>query len=241
MISSIKFKDDYVCFFKGQNFQFKPITLLVGDQGCGKSTLLSLLSSLVTGKSTICDVRRSGKEQTKIMFLDLEHDNPRTGSGGNPYDSKSMLYNMSVKYQSHGEVLVPILEVIDGQSDSLILLDEPETSLSLRSQFKMVDIFERALQKNNQLFLATHNSLFMQSFDKNILSLEHNKYVSYEEFVELEKTSNNFKEEREDKIIKKTKCKMGINCKCANETNWYNNTCENYINTRGSGRRSYSK
>ena len=48
MIKSLKFKDDYICFFKNQSFEFKGVTLLVGDQGCGKSTMLSLLFNLIS-------------------------------------------------------------------------------------------------------------------------------------------------------------------------------------------------
>lgn len=231
MIASVKFKDDYACFAKGHKFEIKPITLLVGDQGCGKSTMLDILKSIARGSKQFT-VKHAGKKQTKVMGLDLEKDNPRTSSA-DPNNSKSMLYGMSVRYQSHGEVLLPILKLIESQSDALILLDEPETSLSLRSQYMMIEVFRKAMERNNQLVLATHNTVFMQAFDGNLLSLEHGRYVTLGEFAVLESEPSDFKYKRDDAIIKKTKCRMGHECKCAGETGWYNNRCEHYVNTRG--------
>lgn len=211
------------------------MTLLVGDQGCGKSTMLKIISGIAKNEQSIekdFDVIYDDIIQSNIMKLDLEYNNPRTGKGANPNDSASLLYGMSVKFQSHGEVLVPILDLIKDVKDAIILLDEPETSLSLRSQYNMITIFKEALKRNNQIILATHNIVFMEAFEDCILSLEHKKYVNVEKFIKLQKEPSNFKEQREDKIIKKTHCKQGIGCKCANETGWYNNKCGFYIKSR---------
>jgi predicted ATPase len=59
-----------------------------------------------------------------------------------------------------------------------ILLDEPETSLSLRSQYLVIDLFKDTLMRNNQIIVATHNLIFMEAFPDSILSLEHGRYVT---------------------------------------------------------------
>jgi len=229
MIKSIKLKEDYVCFFKKQKFEFKNVTLLVGDQGCGKSTVLSLIFSLVKeneNKETaefVLDNNHKG-----IIWVDTERDNPNT-SQANPKSSSHMLYTINSKFQSHGENMLPILAHLRKYENHIVLVDEPETALSLRSQFFFVDLVKELISKGNQVIISTHSLTFMEAFKDGLLSLEHNKYMSLENFVKSQKKPSDFKDKRNDKIIKKTKCKMGINCKCANETGWYNRNCEHYV------------
>lgn len=233
MLKSLKFKDDYdYCFVKGNKYNFKPITLLVGDQGCGKSTLLKIIKNWCDNPAEYIEMKFEEPKQTNVILFDLEKDNPRLENGNPDKNDGNMLYHMSVRFQSHGEVVLPLLKEVTSKSNCLILLDEPETSLSLRSQFMLIDVFKEAIKRNNQIIVSTHNSLFMEAFNTSILSLEHNKYVSYTEFKELEKQPNDFKLIREDKHIKKTKCKLGINCTCAAKTHFYNRKCENYIKFR---------
>lgn len=109
MITKLKFVDDHLCFTKGQEFEFKPITLLVGDQGCGKSTMLGIIKN---GNAPV-SVARTGPSQDKVLALDMEKDNPRTS----PADvNNAASYKMSLvsHFQSHGEVLLPIIKFIDG-------------------------------------------------------------------------------------------------------------------------------
>lgn len=232
MITQLKFKEDYFCFFKNQKFILKPITLLTGDQGCGKSTLLTAISQAVKKEETNCiEIVTEEPLQENILKLDLEVDNPRIGYA-NPNDSQGMFYALTSKFRSHGEVLLPILKHIQNVSNSIILIDEPETSLSLRSQFEMIEILKTVQTRENQIIIATHNFIFMEAFPDSILSLEQNKYVKPKKFKKLQMLPSDFKEKRDDKIIKKTKCKKGNNCTCANETGWYNNKCESYIKRR---------
>lgn len=231
MIISIKFKEDYVCFFKGNKFKLKPITLLVGDQGCGKSTMLHAIKDRIQrNEKGVFECEFDDTVQNKIMHLDLEKDNPRTDkSRFNPNNSDDMFYSLSVGMGSHGEALLPILKLIEDTSDSLIMLDEPETSLSLRSQYKLIEMFKDALTRNNQIILATHNIVFMEAFPDCVLSLEHKKYMSPRMFTKAQKQESTFKRDRQDKMIKKTKCRLGVDCKCAEEKGFYNYKCEHYV------------
>lgn len=230
MIKSIKFKEDYICFFKKQSFEFKDITLLVGDQGCGKSTMLSLIHS-ICGKNEETETVDFilDKSHEAIYLLNMEKDNPAT-SQGNPYGpSREFLSSLMSRFKSHGENLVPMLNSLEELKKSIILIDEPETALSLRSQYNFIETMKKLAKQGNQIIIATHCLTFMEAFSDNILSLEHLKYVKLKSFIKSQKNASDFKDKREDKIIKKTKCKMGINCKCANETGWYNNQCEHYV------------
>ena len=235
MLTSIKFKDDWEqAFLKNQKFLFKPITLLVGDQGAGKSTMLSVIKHILKNPDTkYLEFATDDTKQNGLFSMDMEKDNPRTG----PLDADSPLaYKQSLfsHMGSHGEALIPVLKSIDKISDSFILLDEPETALSLRTQFLMIECFKNALKRNNQIIIATHNYVFMEAFPDNILSLENGKYMKPKAFLESQKSPSDFKDKRDDKIIKKLNCEKGISCTCIAETGgWFKNTCDSYIGRDG--------
>lgn len=236
MLKKIKVKEDYICFFKGEKFQLKPITLLVGDQGCGKSTLLRIIKNCAekTGDYSNFEIEKQEDSAIeKVMYLDLETGNPAIQQP-NPNDAQDMLYKLTSRFNSHGETLFPILKHLNTVSNALILLDEPETALSLRSQFKMIEIFKACLERGCQVVLATHNLVFMEAFPDSVLSLEHMKYLTPKKFVKLEKEPNTIKETREDKRIKKVNCRMGISCTCTKETGgWYDRNCIHYVDRSG--------
>jgi len=234
MIKKITCLNDYICFFEKESFDLKPITLLVGDQGCGKSTLLRIARYCITqeGDSNLFENKFDNTIQKGFLMLDLEKDNPAIQQG-DPNDSEDMLYKMTSRFNSHGETLLPILEHLDTVEDTVILLDEPETALSLRSQYKMIEIFKGCLKRNCQIIIATHNLIFMEAFPDNVLSLEHMKYVSPEEFIKLEKEPNTIKEERKNKRIKKENCRMGLECECTKERLFYDNKCFHYVDREG--------
>jgi len=229
MISKLTCIEDYICFFKGEYFDLKPITLLVGDQGCGKSTLLSALHGLAQNKNENCfKLEKSGKIKD-CVYLDLESGNPAIQQG-NPNDSNDMISKMLSRLESHGETLLPILQYLENFSDKIILIDEPETALSLRSQYKMIEIFKECLERNCQVIIATHNLEFIKEFPDNILSLEHMRYVTPDEFIKLEKEPNDFKKIRKDKWIKKYNCRKGLDCECERV---YDNKCIHYVDREG--------
>lgn len=234
MIKSIKLKEDYVCFFKNESFDFKPITLLVGDQGCGKSTMLGLIKEVIQSEECPSYAERETEDVgiEDFMMFDFEKNNPRVNPS-NPNSSEDMLYGMGVRFSSHGEALLPIAKEIENFENTLILLDEPESSLSLRSQYTMIEIFKKCVERNNQLIIATHNLEFIKAFPDSILNLEKKKYVTPDQFVKSQKESSNFKTNREDKIIKKNNCRMGVDCECTKDSPWYDKTCVHYVDRMG--------
>lgn len=91
--------------------------------------------------------------------------------------------------QSHGQSIFPLIQKsTEGVTGGVIMLDEPETAMSLRSQYKLADIILN-LSKNNQIIVATHSPIIMRIADT-VLSLEHRKWMNTEEFINLHMNPN---------------------------------------------------
>lgn len=179
---------------KGFEIECTDINLLVGNQGCGKSTLLELI------QKNHSDIKLKLSEYTikhgvSTFYFDSEKDNPRT-KDPNLYtkasgENKGIGYGNALKsrFKSHGEILEkftisPILKA----KDSVIILDEPESGLSITNQFKLISAIKTAVDNNCQFFIATHCYPLIESFD--VISLEHNKQMKGIEFINLIKNDN---------------------------------------------------
>lgn len=170
------------------------VNLFVGNQGCGKSTLLNLLQKnhkdvkLTLAEDTI-------KNGVSSFYFDSENDNPRTK---NPELFTDVSGNdvgigyggaLVSRFKSHGEVLENfILKPLLKAKDCVILLDEPESGLSITNQFKLIDAIKKAVENGCQLFIATHCFPLIESFD--VISLEHNKQMTGVEFIQIIKDNH---------------------------------------------------
>lgn len=163
------------------------VNLLVGNQGCGKSTLLKLLQKNHSDLELTLASRTIEKGVSSFYF-DSEHDNPRikdpqlftTPSG----DNVGIGYGgaLASRYSSHGEILEKfIIGPILKAKECVILLDEPESGLSITNQLKMIEAIKIAVDKNCQFFIATHCYPLIEAFD--VISLEHNKQMSGKDFI----------------------------------------------------------
>lgn len=95
--------------------------------------------------------------------------------------------NIINSHKSHGETILPMLEELTSLENYVILLDEPETSLSIRSQHKIVDAIRKMLLNGNQVIIATHSSIIMEAFGK-VLSLEHRRWMPSKVFLQTQQT-----------------------------------------------------
>jgi len=165
----------------------KDVNLFVGKQGCGKSTMLRLMQQNHTDlKIKLSDIAIKNGVQT--FFFDSEKDNPRMK---NPEEfTKANSESIGIgfgnalvsKFRSHGEILEKfIITPLLNAKDCVIMLDEPESSLSITNQFKLINTIQTAVQNNCQLFIATHCYPLIERF--NVISLEHNKQMSGLEFI----------------------------------------------------------
>ncbi len=188
-IDSIEIIKDYRCFKKGETFDIKNLTFLVGDQGCGKSTLLCG----VQRNENFLDLHLSerGQEGVESFYFDAEKMNPRIT---NPLEysnvdgsSKGIGVGaaLSSRFRSHGETLVAFtVQALQQAKDNVIILDEPEAALSLRNQFLLYKEIEAAITRNCQIILSTHSLALINSVEF-VLSLEHKKWMTSVEFVKL--------------------------------------------------------
>jgi predicted ATPase len=177
MINSIKFKQDYRCFKKDDEFIFNSgINLIVGDQGTGKS---SLLECFVEGRKRFDDIIIVKADPVPYFYLDFEKDNPRTRSW-----VKSN-YDIISRMNSHGQSNFAIIENLLNdkiREPSLIIVDEADMALSVRSCYKLVKIFRQLQEQRHQILAVVHNPIVISGFDL-VLSLEHKKWLSSEEFL----------------------------------------------------------
>jgi predicted ATPase len=72
--------------------------------------------------------------------------------------------------KSHGQALFPFLEEALKVKNGIVFLDEPETSLSIKSQRALASMLIEA-GVNNQILVATHSEILVKAFD-NVLSLD---------------------------------------------------------------------
>lgn len=66
--------------------------------------------------------------------------------------------------------------------ECVIILDEPESGLSITNQFKLIQEIYNAIKRGCQFFIATHCYPLIESGD--VISLEHWKKMSGISFIE---------------------------------------------------------
>lgn len=207
MIRALTFTKDWRCFKAGDRFEFRPgINLLVGDQGCGKSSLLQAIHiGGCTGKDFGSDKEMRERVQieaspVKMYKFDFERDNPRiqAGLGKNP------LFQLGSMWASHGETSRIIIQNIDGLAECMILMDEPDMALSIRSCNMLVKTFRNVAERGSQVIAAVHNETVMRQF-KEVYSLEHRKWMDTSEFIESQADTAEFVPVRPAKKMAKKK------------------------------------
>lgn len=161
----------------GTTILCKDVNIFVGDQGVGKSALLNMLLN----KHDDLQMELSQtvvKEGVDVFYFDTEKDNPRIKDPQlytNAYGKdKGIGYKnaMMSRFVSHGEllksfVIQPLLKV----HNSVILLDEPESGLSIKNQYELIKAISIAVQNGCQIFIATHSAILINAFD--VYSLDH--------------------------------------------------------------------
>lgn len=164
------------------------VNLLVGNQGCGKSTLLKMLSK--NHKDIDLQLTENVlKNGINSFYFDTEKDNPRVKDP--QMFTKPNGENMGIGYsgaiqslfRSHGEVLQDfIFNPILKAKNCIVLLDEPESGLSITNQFKLIETINKGVENGCQFFIATHCYPLIQYF--NVISLEHKEMMSGSVFIE---------------------------------------------------------
>ena len=172
MIEDFELKEEFrkikpfkVAFQKGLN-------IVVGENGSGKSTLLELLMK----KNQVSVTHGNGT----YHFLDTEKQNPRLK---NP-NGMGKLFDFGVlsRFSSHGEAMLPLIETIKGFSEKIIIIDEPESGISLSNQKKVIGCIKKAA-KDNQVILTTHSYVIIKNMDI-VFSMDVKKWITQKEYFE---------------------------------------------------------
>jgi predicted ATPase len=184
MFHSIEFTEDWRCFKAGDRFEFRPgVNLLVGDQGSGKSSLLAALKAV--GLKDPPYKFKHLQETTivkagpcKTFSFDFEKDNVRTQS----HFSKNMMFQIVSMRKSHGETNIAMLNSLQEAADCVVMMDEPDMALSIRTCQLLVKRFKELESRGSQVIAAVHNPIVIKAF-KDVLSLEHRKWLSSGDFI----------------------------------------------------------
>jgi predicted ATPase len=184
MIHSIEFTDDWRCFKAGDRFEFRPgVNLMVGDQGCGKSSLFKAMKAAgikdkFDGEGALREKVVMDCDQSTMYSYDFEKDNVRTKS----YFGDNMMFQVGSMFASHGECNLVLINALETAADCLVLMDEPDTALSIRSCNVLVQRFREVAARSSQVIAAVHSLAVIQQFDE-VLSLEHKKWMQSAEFI----------------------------------------------------------
>ncbi len=190
-ILEIQIKENFRTLIKGTIIKLKNITLLVGDQGSGKSTLLSLIQKN--------DVNAIVSEYVKTnsistYYFDTETMNPKVidkeANYSNP-DGTSKGIGMGAAilthFESHGETMRKFtVDRISDAANCVLLLDEPESALSLTNQYKLAKKIKKANKKDVQLIIATHCLPLIESVSE-VFNMDTFKWESSKQFIKSSK------------------------------------------------------
>lgn len=154
------------------------INIIVGENGSGKSSMMHLLTEY-NPKDGICKIIHDNVE---YRFLDTEKHNPRL-----KHDleySKNIRYELSSHFVSHGEAMLPLILASEKENfkDIILLVDEPESGISLSNQKKIAACFKSVVTNNCQIIATTHSFVLMKSVDE-VFSLDDKKWVSSAEYL----------------------------------------------------------
>jgi predicted ATPase len=155
------------------------LNILVGENGSGKSTLLQLLSTPEEDKELkAIEFNPVGFE---FRFFDTEKSNPRIK--GSLAQSKSIGFDISSRFMSHGEVMLPIITAAESFKGLLLLIDEPEAGISLSNQKKVLEALRWAVKGNCQVIASTHSYVLIKSVEE-IFSMDSKTWVSSKEYLD---------------------------------------------------------
>lgn len=180
----------------------KSVTFITGENGSGRSTLIEAIAinagfnvegggrnfnfSTLESHSSLFDylkLRWSARNKDGFFLraesyynfasnMDIMDADPQGGGFIREFYGGKSLHE-----QSHGESFMALL-IHRLYGNGLYIFDEPESALSLNSQFKVLVKMKELVNKNSQFIIATHSPILMAYPDADI-------YVASKTGIEL--------------------------------------------------------
>lgn len=125
-----------------------------------------------------------GKDLHKLEIIQQAKDDLREAidKPTKPKQGAEALLSMWDKQTfSNGENNLDFINSLQGITNGLIILDEPETSLSIKSVKKLCKIIEQ-LSENNQLIVITHNEHIMRLINE-VYDFENKRYINANDHI----------------------------------------------------------
>lgn len=201
-------------------FEFKSsVTFITGENGSGKSTFIEALavcagfnpeggsmflnySTYDTHSSLYEDIRltRSSQRNRDGYFLRAESFYNVASEIDRITDSGSLEHNYggALHERSHGEsFLGVILNRLGGKG--LYLFDEPESALSIASQFKMIARMRELEKQDSQFIIATHSPILLaypgaEIFEVTAEGLVSRQYEETEQYMLMKYFISNYRQ-----------------------------------------------
>lgn len=152
------------------------LTVIVGENGSGKSSFFSLLTNSIYQKL----IKIEHAPGISYHFFDTEKHNPRI-KNGIEY-SVNAEFDLVCRFCSHGEALMPILKGMKSFQSKLILVDEPESGISLTNQRELLKTFNAAISNNCQIIISTHSYYLIKNV-QNIFNMNSKKWETSKKFL----------------------------------------------------------
>jgi predicted ATPase len=153
------------------------LNVIVGENGAGKSTMLGLICSQSEEKKLISLDFIPG---ATYKFFDTEKQNPRIKTDCS--NSKNIGFEISSRFMSHGQTMLPMMEAAEDFKNILLVIDEPEAGISLKNQKKVLRVFNTAITNGCQIILSTHSYVFINSV-KEVFCLEDREWVFSKDYL----------------------------------------------------------
>jgi len=192
MLETVIFLKPWRCFKEDEVIEFKlGVNLIVGDQGTGKSSLFQAIQVKGMKKPRSWNLPQTDSIPVEIVAKDIpvfafdfEHDSPRTKA----WFDDDIDFHMKSMFHSHGQMVTAIIDAwLRIDKPWLVLVDEPDTALSIRSCHKLVRAFRHISFMGGQVIATAHNPIVIAGFEE-VYSLDHHQWMPSQEFIASQET-----------------------------------------------------
>lgn len=190
MITEIKFKKSIRKLFKaGETYSIHPLTFIVGDNGSGKTTLLQELKESVQKHDCRLKYIADKSDLEHFLFVDFEKDNPRMIND----QDRVTFFSLYSHFMSHGETnMNTFVRGFTEYKNALFIFDEPDQALSVRSCYRLFEIFRKLIENKCQIIAAIHSQTMMEMVPE-VLSIEHKQWMETDRFLSSQKIQKKLK------------------------------------------------